>query len=84
MLPETLAGLSPELIGLIGTIVGVFGTKVLDGLVALFKSTVTTPMRLKTLEDEHATLKREMKTNWDRYEELKKELTYVRDRDKVA
>jgi len=71
---EILAGLDPELIGLISAIGGIFVTKVMDAAVALFKSTVTTPMRLKSLEEEHANLKKEIKTNWEKYEAVHKEI----------
>lgn len=74
MMPETLSGLSPEMIGLVGTLVGVFGTKLLDGAVALFKSTVTTPMRLKTLEEHHILLAGKMDAYWLKYHRLDAEL----------
>lgn len=82
MLPETLAGLDPELLAVAGTLGGIILTKSLDAIVALFKATLTTPMRLKALEDDNANCKKELKTHWDRYEEIKKELNALRDRDR--
>lgn len=75
---ETIAGLDPELIGAIGTVVGIIATKVLDGAVALFTASVTTPMRLKALEDSDANFKKELATNWQKYEELKKEIDQLK------
>lgn len=77
-LSETLAGLDPEYVGAIGTIVGIVATKLLDGAVALFTASVTTPMRLKALEDSDANIRKEIATNWQRYEEIKKEIDQLK------
>lgn len=69
-----MSGIDPDMLSLLSGLGGMILTKVLDGAVALFKSTVTTPMRLKALEEEHANFKKEIKTNWEKYEAIRIEV----------
>ena len=84
--------LSPEMKGLIFTVLGVVGKMMLDSVIKIFQNTLSTPARVKVLEEQFKKEFDDMKAkvavqdqaiskNWDRYNEIEKRMAIVESHD---
>lgn len=78
---SVLANMSPEVSAVVLPLVGFIAKMLLDSVIGIFKSTISTPARVKKLEDDLkaandklAVLERDLGTNWSKYEEVDRKL----------